>query len=72
MQMWSRSILFLFYELYFYFILQSLMIFFFINSQVVSLAGANKKVEIEQNLLNQKIKTLTAYFGNLIDEKTDK
>ncbi|XP_017295426.1 trimethylguanosine synthase [Kryptolebias marmoratus] len=34
--------------------------------QVVSLAGPGGKVEVEQNLLNNKLKTVTAYFGNLI------
>ncbi|NXJ65902.1 TGS1 synthase, partial [Rostratula benghalensis] len=34
--------------------------------QVVSLAGPGGKVEIEQNFLNNKLKTITAYFGDLI------
>nr|XP_009481598.1 PREDICTED: LOW QUALITY PROTEIN: trimethylguanosine synthase [Pelecanus crispus] len=34
--------------------------------QVASLAGPGGKVEIEQNFLNNKLKTITAYFGNLI------
>ncbi|XP_051809311.1 trimethylguanosine synthase isoform X1 [Acanthochromis polyacanthus] len=34
--------------------------------QVVSLAGPGGKVEVEQNFLNNKLKTVTAYFGNLI------
>ena len=34
----------------------------------MSLAGPGNKVEIEQNLLNNKIKTMTAYYGDLIDE----
>uniref|UniRef100_UPI0037E847C4 trimethylguanosine synthase n=1 Tax=Semicossyphus pulcher TaxID=241346 RepID=UPI0037E847C4 len=37
--------------------------------QIASLAGPGGKVEVEQNLLNNKLKTVTAYFGNLI--KTD-
>ncbi|XP_067887950.1 trimethylguanosine synthase isoform X2 [Heterodontus francisci] len=34
--------------------------------QVASLAGAGGQVEIEQNFLNNKLKTITAYFGELI------
>ncbi|XP_016063225.1 PREDICTED: trimethylguanosine synthase isoform X2 [Miniopterus natalensis] len=34
--------------------------------QVASLAGPGGQVEIEQNFLNNKLKTITAYFGNLI------
>ncbi|XP_039610453.1 trimethylguanosine synthase isoform X1 [Polypterus senegalus] len=34
--------------------------------QIASLAGPGGKVEIEQNFLNTKLKTITAYFGNLI------
>lgn len=34
--------------------------------QVASLAGPGGKVEIEQNFLNNRLKTITAYFGNLI------
>ncbi|XP_029971851.1 trimethylguanosine synthase [Salarias fasciatus] len=37
--------------------------------QIASLAGAGGKVEVEQNILNNKLKTVTAYFGSLI--KTD-
>nr|XP_060631317.1 trimethylguanosine synthase [Anolis sagrei ordinatus] len=36
--------------------------------QVASLAGPGGKVEIEQNFLNNRLKTITAYFGNLIRE----
>ena len=36
--------------------------------QVLRLAGAHCKVEIEQNMLNSKVKTITAYFGELINE----
>ncbi|NWR14178.1 TGS1 synthase, partial [Emberiza fucata] len=35
-------------------------------NQVASLAGPGGKVEIEQNFLNFKLKTITAYFGDLI------
>uniref|UniRef100_A0A3B4X6J0 Trimethylguanosine synthase n=1 Tax=Seriola lalandi dorsalis TaxID=1841481 RepID=A0A3B4X6J0_SERLL len=35
--------------------------------QVASLAGPGGKVEVEQNLLNNKLKTVTAYFGSLIN-----
>ncbi|CAN9502960.1 unnamed protein product [Ophioblennius macclurei] len=34
--------------------------------QIASLAGAGGKVEVEQNILNNKLKTVTAYFGSLI------
>jgi len=34
--------------------------------QLASLAGKGGKVEVEQNLLNKKTKTLTAYFGRLV------
>ncbi|MEQ2225514.1 Trimethylguanosine synthase [Ilyodon furcidens] len=35
-------------------------------NQVASLAGLGGKVEVEQNFLNNKLKTVTAYFGDLI------
>ncbi|CAG5131576.1 unnamed protein product [Candidula unifasciata] len=34
--------------------------------QVASLAGASQKVEVDENYLNKKLKTLTAYFGELM------
>lgn len=34
--------------------------------QLISLAGPGGKCEIEHSVLNSKIKTLTAYYGNLI------
>lgn len=34
--------------------------------QLASLAGPGGYVEIEQNLLNKKIKTIIAYYGDLI------
>ncbi|KAM9845030.1 trimethylguanosine synthase [Aulostomus maculatus] len=34
--------------------------------QIASLAGPGGKVEVEQNFLNNKLKTITAYFGGLI------
>ncbi|XP_026231051.1 trimethylguanosine synthase [Anabas testudineus] len=34
--------------------------------QIASLAGPGGKVEVEQNFLNNKLKTMTAYFGGLI------
>ena len=37
--------------------------------QVLKLAGPQGKVEVEQNVLNSKVKTITAYFGDLIIEK---
>ncbi|XP_077546087.1 uncharacterized protein LOC144158808 isoform X3 [Haemaphysalis longicornis] len=35
-------------------------------NQLAELAGPGGKVEIEQNLLNNKIKTITAYYGGLV------
>jgi hypothetical protein len=35
-------------------------------SQLTALAGEGGRVEIEQNLLNQKVKTITAYYGELV------
>ena len=29
------------------------------------------RVEVEQNLLNRKFKTLTAYYGELVDDDTN-
>lgn len=34
--------------------------------QIASLAGPGGRVEVEQNFLNNKLKTITAYFGHLI------
>jgi len=34
--------------------------------QITVLAGPGGRVEVEQNLLNKKVKTLTAYFGELV------
>ena len=39
--------------------------------QLTSLAGPGGRVEIEQNFLNHKLKTITAYFGELIDDDDD-
>ncbi|KAI1243389.1 hypothetical protein IHE44_0000993 [Lamprotornis superbus] len=36
-------------------------------NQVASLAGPGGKVEIEQNFLNNKLKTITAYFGSHVN-----
>ena len=35
---------------------------------MVELAGPGNNVEIEQNLLNSKVKTVTAYYGNELIE----
>ena len=40
-------------------------------TQLVSLAGPGGKVEVEQNFLNKKLKTITAYYGDLIDTTTN-
>ena len=37
--------------------------------QVVRLAGAGVKMEVEQNFVNNKVKTITAYFGELVKEQ---
>ena len=37
------------------------------KNQLKDLAGSEKCVEVEENLLNNKVKTVTAYFGNLIN-----
>ena len=37
--------------------------------QLTFLADVGGKVEIEQNLLNRRVKTITAYFGELIKDK---
>lgn len=43
------------------------------TAQLAKLAGPEGRVEIEQNLLNWKTKTITAYFGDLIiDEEDDR
>ena len=36
--------------------------------EVVGLGIAGASVEIEQNFLNRKVKTVTAYFGNLVNQ----
>ncbi len=35
--------------------------------QVVNLADPGEPVEVEQHLLNNRLKTLTAYFGELVN-----
>ena len=37
--------------------------------QLISLAGPGGQVEIEQNLLNTKVKTVTAYYGELVQQE---
>eukprot|EP00092_Neocalanus_flemingeri_P011936 GFUD01012869.1.p1 GENE.GFUD01012869.1~~GFUD01012869.1.p1 ORF type:complete len:531 (+),score=211.61 GFUD01012869.1:148-1593(+) len=39
--------------------------------QLASLAGPGGKVEVEQNLLNRKMKTLTAYYGDLVGQEEE-
>ena len=34
--------------------------------QLAALAGPGGRVEVEQNLLNGRAKTITAYYGDLI------
>ncbi len=38
-----------------------------VSVQVVSLACEGEPVEIEQHLLNNRLKTLTAYYGDLVN-----
>lgn len=38
--------------------------------QIASLAGPGGRVEIEQNVVNKKCKTVTAYYGHLISESS--
>lgn len=37
--------------------------------QVVSLAEPGEHVEIEQHFLNDRLKTMTAYFGELVNAR---
>ncbi len=37
------------------------------KNELTEMAGIGNRVELEQNLLNNKVKTVTAYFGHLID-----
>ena len=47
--------------------LYTVLLFQFLSSlQVVSLAGPGEKVELEQHYLNGRLKTLTAYYGELV------
>ena len=39
--------------------------------QLTALAGEGGSVEIEQNLLNNKLKTITAYYGELVMDGQD-
>ncbi|KAF8792852.1 Trimethylguanosine synthase like protein [Argiope bruennichi] len=40
-------------------------------NQLVQLAGEGNHVEIEQNALNKKVKTITAYYGDLVITKSE-
>jgi len=42
------------------------------SAQLAWLAGEDQQVEVEQNMLNYKTKTITAYFGNLINQHEEK
>ena len=39
--------------------------------QLVELAAPDGAAEIEQNVLNNKVKTITAYYGELIKPASD-
>ena len=39
--------------------------------QLIQLAVGDGKAEIEQNILNNKVKTITAYYGELILDPLD-
>ena len=38
---------------------------------MAELAGPEGKVEVEENMLNYKTQTITAYYGNLIIDQED-
>ena len=38
-----------------------------IHTQLVSLVPPGQHVEVEQHFLNKKLKTMTAYFGELVN-----
>ena len=38
--------------------------------QLSSLAGPGGKVELEQNFVNKKLKTITAYYGELVEDSS--
>ncbi|OQV17442.1 Trimethylguanosine synthase [Hypsibius exemplaris] len=38
--------------------------------QLASLAGPGGKMEVEQNFLNKKLKTVVAYYGDLVEEES--
>ena len=40
-------------------------------NQITSLAGVGGYLEVEQNILTRKFKTLTAYFGELVNYYDD-
>jgi len=44
----------------------------FLYLKVMKLAGEKNFVEIERNFCNGNIKTITAYYGNLIKKKVKK
>ena len=37
------------------------------HTQLVSLVPPGQHVEVEQHFLNKKLKTMTAYFGELVN-----
>lgn len=41
------------------------------RDELDSLLAPNESLEIEQNLINNKLKTVTSYFGNLVQIKTE-
>ena len=41
------------------------------EDQLSSLAGQGGRLEVEQNLLNRKMKTLTAYYGDLVGHEEE-
>ena len=43
-----------------------------VQAQLSGMAGEGGRVEVETNIINKKAKTLTAYFGNFINETKNK
>ena len=39
--------------------------------QLTSIAGVGGRMEMEQNFLNKKLKTITAYYGGLVLDGED-
>lgn len=51
--------------------MMAMMLTYYDELQLTALAGEGGSVEIEQNLLNHKLKTITAYYGELVMDGQD-